>query len=245
MNKKAQIFEQGLVIVVFSICVIALISFLAYNQKIKLSLSEVYPAASIYQEQEEISFYANDAANIAIQKAFYETLKEAGKECPRSSENVNYVIWTKDCLMKNDRFRERFVYHAENAMSELDAKTKSITIDKDAIFFNFDMLQLNSSLKKSADIKISYNSDISFNNSLSSSNINLDFENLSSSVLDGWEKCKKESDLIKIKACMNNLKIKGWKLTIRNDDFFCDLTSEESYYTGKFEPLTLKLILEK
>jgi hypothetical protein len=241
-NKKAQVFEQGLVIAVFSICVIALILFLSYNQKEAISLSSIYPAISIYSEQKEIAFYAKESGKLAVQESFYETLKNIGKECASSPENINYAIWARGCLPSNDKIKETFLSNVDRVMQSLGVNPKSVTPNDEKILFTFNPVQLNSSAE---NIHINYSSDISFDINLTSNSINLNFADIYNQILDQWARCNK-GDIISAKSCMNGMKIKGWTLSIRNDDFFCDLVSKESFYTqGGFQLIIIKLRLVK
>lgn len=242
MNNKAQVFEEALVIVVFVICVMALISFNVYNSRIKYSLGEVYPVVSMFNQQKSLAFYAEESGKLAVQKAYSEVLDDLIRNCPRTQENINYAFWKKDCLLSNEEIAEKFISRANASMNNLIASDFSIALENEKALFKIEPLTMNSSLK---DIDINYTSDISFDVNLSEYGIDLNLEKIYDSVLDRWDGCKALSENSKIKDCMNGLKVKGWRLSMLNDDFFCDLENEKEIYTGSLERMILKLKLEK
>jgi hypothetical protein len=240
-NKKAQIFEQGLVIVVFALCVMALGAFILYNGRIITSLDNLHPVVFMHDEQRALAFYAKDAGKLASEQAFSSTINDLGKNCQRTSENINYELWKKDCLLKNDEAKKRFLGYANSSMSKMLNTSFSLNLDS-TLAVTIKPVVMNVSLK---NMNIDYTSDISYSINLDDYGIDLNFEKMYNSILDRWDDCKIINETQKIKDCMYGLKIKGWILNIKNDNFFCDLISEKSYYNGNFEPLIIKFKLEK
>jgi hypothetical protein len=208
----------------------------------KDSISQVYPVVFMYNGQKQLAFYAGESGNLAVQEAFSEVLRNFGRSCPKTQENINYAIWKKDCLPSNERIKEDFLYNVNISMRKLVLSKFNLDLENENLFFNIKPLSMNSSLK---DMTINYTSDISFIINLPKKGIDLNLEKTYNSILDKWDECKNLNETLQIKACLNNLEIDGWKIAIRNDNFFCDLTSDQNYYTGKFEPLVLKFKLEK
>jgi hypothetical protein len=242
MNRRGQVFEQGLVIVVFVLCVMALISFMIYNGSMTNSLSNVYPAVLMYHGQKNSAFYAKESGKLAVQEAYSETLKDLIQECPRTQENINYVVWKKECLLKNDKINERFLSHTDDSMRGLFNSDFNLKIDNEKLSFVIPPLRLGTSFK---NINVNYTSDISFDINLLDYGIDLNLEKIYNSILERWNDCKILKETQKIKDCMYGLKVRGWKFNIRNEYFFCELTSEREFYTGSFGPLILKFKLEK
>ena len=253
INKKAQVFEQGLVIVVFALCLVAFTSFLLYNQKVKASMSEIYPVVQMFDEAGKIQFYVNDSEKIAVQNAYSESIKEIGKDCAKSAENVNYAIWKENCMLTNEQIQEKFLFSLNQTMSELLNQysgkkpiLNSISAENNKVSFVFSEFNLTSSVKKMNNIQIDYNLNLNNEFDLNNLNINLDMETVYDAVLRQWQTCKKSADFNSAKNCMTRQIIEGWSLNVRNEGFLCELNSKTKYYTKNgFEQLVIKLKLER
>jgi len=247
-NKKAQIFEQGLVLVVFVVCAFALYTFFAYGQKIQFSFDNVQNALSLYDHQEETSFYLKEAGKLSVQEAYYATLTRVGENCPDAQTNRAYAIWNKECLMKNPDVETKFLFYInssmQNFMKSYAFTLDSLKLENGQLSFIFRPVILNATLKENK-IEVSYLYDFSFNLNLSENNIDLNFERISAEVFNKWDNCRNK-DAAEIKNCMSALKLSGWDYLILNSDFFSELKNKNNYYfNNKFEPIIIKFQLEK
>jgi len=248
MNKKGQVFEMGLVLVIFTICVFAIVSFLIYNHKTSGSF-DISPIISLYNQQEDISFYAEEAGKLSAQEAYSNTLKGVGKDCRKYSD---YAVWTHDCIMKIDAFRDEFMLNFNSSIDRLmiDKKTSidSVSSNENIISVSFQPLILNASMKSISNIDVNYTVNPSFSINISDYGIDLNFWKVSNQVLSQWDECKRKSnDAITIKNCMNRMTSDDWQfMVISTGEFFCSLTSKQEYYfNDKLQPIIIKFKLEK
>jgi hypothetical protein len=266
MNKKAQFFDYGLLLAVFVICTAATVSFSIYNHRTSGSFGDVVSAISIYEEKDNLEIYAKESGKLALQEAYAETIKDMARNCPKTTENVNYAVWTKgtaecspkdasctilnnNCLFDNDILNKMFLSHLDTSINKFlrvkNMATKNIGVNEENFTFFLHPIILSSSIEGTAKIDINYTFSINPEFNLSKLNIDLNFTNIYRPVLARWEECKSLDDIVKIRACMS-LDLKNWKLQIINPDFLSELRSKESYYSkGTLEHLIIKFKLEK
>ena len=247
MNKKAQIFEKGLVLVVFILSVMAIISFVIYHNRENISFDSVYPAVSLYSQQEDLSFYAKEAGKISVQDAYSRTLENIGKNCQKSTENLAYTIWTKDCIIGDDALKEEFLSLFNSSMNSFmsgKAQINSINLNQKNISIIFQPL-ITSAFLEGSKITINYTYDPSFSINIEEYGIDFNIEKFYNAVFNQWNICKRKDESV-IKTCMNSLVFDGWNFRMFNNDLFCDLTSKKSYYfDNKMQPIVMKFKLEK
>lgn len=247
MNKKAQIFEWGLVLTVFVICAFALTTFLVYNSKTKTSFVDVHQIFLLYDRQEIAEFYAKEAFGLAISEAYSNTIKESIMQCP---SRLEFFTWTETCIPKNNEIEAIFIKNIKQSMEKMlsyspELRNHDFSLEKrdNSIYFKMP-LNLNVSTRSLKNtITINYDSEISVNES--AENMDLNFEGIYNSVKSRWNFCKGLNDFAKVKNCMSLLTFKNWNFNTLADNSF-ELKTKSSYYFGdKIEPIELNFKLEK
>jgi len=247
LNKRAQIFENGLVLVVFIVAVFAIISFIIYNNKEKISFDSVYPIVSLYSQHEALSFYAKEAGKLSVQEAYSKTLESIGDNCKKAAENRVYAILTKECLNSDQNLKEEFMSSFNSSMNDFiseKAQIDSLTLNQKNISIIFRPLAFNASLEGSK-INVKYSFDISFDADIGDYNLDFNISKFYNAIFNQWDICKRKEEAV-IKTCMNSLTFDGWNFKMFNNDLFCDLTSKKDYYfDNKLQPIVMKFKLEK
>lgn len=232
-NKKASIFELGLVTVTFVALAFALSSFMFIQAKIEKGASPDYEFIGMYDSKERAVLVNEERLNLMAQQAFYDIAKEGaikGNDCV--VREVEYVEWNENCSPNNENIKKDFISKINGGNASLDNSILALK---------------TGSVTKTIEEKgyINYNVSFTFNTSvefkMNNSGINIDdFEEIYNKAIE----CKKY-DVEKTNECIDD--IENWDINVKKSDGYVlyDLSTKKNFFhDGKFEPIMLKFAIK-
>jgi len=242
MNKKAQtsIFEGTLVLFLLVICGYALFSFIGLDKRAESSIIASTKAVDMYSEKTKEAFYLEESVKLAAREAFYEIARKGAVENAECKQYKEYFIWESGCMPSNSQFASLF----KNAIENYTERKFESTFENDNLIVNFEDSTMNISEKNNF---MFYNINYTFNPlfvlDLKDEGIDLDFENIYSSVMEKLGECRQMKNT---ETCMNEFKADGWETSVSSESGYIlfDLNSEKLFFVnGKLQQITLKFAL--
>jgi len=247
IKKKAQVPEGVMILAVLAICIASIYYAIIFQGKAVSALT-IENASQIYNEQKKFEFYAEDAANLAMQKAYSEIAKfPSGSECGKFGE---LSIWTDGCPT-NSEIERSFIKIFNDSLNSYGIEGKNIAIsDKIAVSFKEKYSEIKE-LNQFMYYKLNY----SYVPQVYISRPNLDFEKIYSEAKSKKAECDSrfstntEADKdIKIGRCIEELRLDDWNAAVTSSGNYYSFTlnSKKSYfYNNSFQQVKLRFLIKK
>ena len=241
-NKRAQVPEAVLLLLVIAICGTALYYSVMYKSD-KAEVISLFKSLEIYNDAEKLEIYLGEASNLALQEA-YEQAASMPVICPER-------IWSETCRPNNQEIKNKLKLNFDESLAKYTDKKFSSEV-KDKLNVQFDSINFNTSNEnKFLKYNIAYLNSLSF--SLDYPDLN--FEKIYSDITAKKSECDKrfetntEADRsTKIMRCINEARFNDWDAAIASSEKYyrVTLTSKKSYfYDNTFKKIKLEFALNK
>ena len=239
-NKKAQIFEVGLVLITLIALGYALYTFVMIKGNFETSVAPPAKLIDAYNSQKKLLFYAKESARLAAQNAFNLIAQEKAASGNCIIDGSGYVNWLSDCKPNTTEIEENFLAEFkksyESYMKDYTEKTSyNITFEKNKINLKAANITLNITEK---EYNASFTFEPSFSIDISAFDLNLeDFENIYLAA----QNCK-SNNVTRVKNCMIE-KIQNWNADVefKEPDLLLELSTKKSFFIDEdFSPIKLK-----
>lgn len=244
MNKKAQIFAVGLVLITLIALGYALYTFVMIKGNTETSLRPPIKLIDAYDAKTKLLFYVKESAKLAAQHAFDFVAEKKAASGNCTIDGNGYVGWSSNCKPNTTEIEENFLLEFkksyESYMKDYPEKTScNVTLEKNKINIKAANITLSITEK---EYNASFTFEPSFSADVSDFGISLtDFE----SIYLAAQSCKSK-DALNVKNCMTE-KIKNWdtNVELRETSLLFDVITQKGFFFEEgFSAIKLKFKIE-
>jgi hypothetical protein len=246
MNNKAQFVDPVMILIAFTVCGAAFYYASSFSSITAEAIS-INKTVGMFNEQEQLSFYLKDYADIALQGAYAETAKSP----VICAEQIGTIaVWSDKCRPNNQDAKN--LLKAKFA-EKLSASGKQFNSEiKEKLNVKFSPIVSNISEKNKM---IEYNLSNTLNVEISLDYPKIDFEEIYLAAASKKSECKSrfasntEADKdVKIARCIEEMGLDNWssRVTFTGNYYLFTLNSKKLYlYENSLKSAALQFALEK
>lgn len=250
-NKKSQIFELLIPILMFILCSIALFLFITNSGKLKLSLLSPTKLSDMYTSKDKFMLFAEDSAKLSIMQAYYEIARDNRFAGNCVIDTDGYIKLCEISESLNNEFAAKITeifsgYLNSFSDKQFEEVNYKINVNNEIVNFDSEKINLHTQIQ---GILFPFGTIYTFDPSFRIDMKEFGLDNLGTVVKTSRDCFDKTKSLNSITECIKQIKTFSPSIKIEGNKAFFDLTSNKRFFYSQdsqpvYDTIKIKFYLE-